>query len=75
MAHDDTCVDSTASIHYPAHCESVRRLRPDLAPCSLDDWFRANFRGILPYLQSLFSEEQMAAEHRIWREFTTSLGL
>ena len=39
LDHDDTTVDSTASIHYPAHVESVRALRPDLEPCSLRRWF------------------------------------
>ena len=39
LDHDDTTVDSTASIHYPAHVESVRALRPDLEPCSLREWF------------------------------------
>ena len=31
-------VKSTETIHWPAHVESVRQLRPDLAPCSLQRW-------------------------------------
>jgi hypothetical protein len=26
--HDDTAVDSTALVHYPAHLEALRELRP-----------------------------------------------
>ena len=29
-------------VHYPAHVESLRILRPDLVPVSLEEWFRRN---------------------------------
>jgi len=39
LDHDDTTVASTETIHYPAHIESIRSIRPDLEPCSLEKWF------------------------------------
>ena len=50
LDHDDTTVDSTASIHYPAHVESVRALRPDLEPCTLREWFEVV--GPLPHCRA-----------------------
>jgi phosphoglycolate phosphatase/pyrophosphatase PpaX len=75
LDHDDTVVDSTASIHYPAHVEVLRQLRPEQAPISLDGWFMKNFHpGIMEYLtvELGFDEEEVQKEYRIWREFTTS---
>lgn len=67
LDHDDTTVASTETIHYPAHIESIRQLRPDLQPCTLEQWFENNLDpGISVYLDSLFSAEQMKEEHSIW---------
>ena len=67
LDHDDTTVASTETIHYPAHIESLRQLRPDLEPCTLERWFEVNLEpGISVYLDSLFSPEQMKEEHVIW---------
>jgi len=68
LDHDDTTVRSTETIHYPAHVESVRVLRPDLEPCTLRTWFeKCHEPGISAYLGSLFSQEQMTEEVEIWR--------
>lgn len=67
LDHDDTTVRSTEEIHYPAHVESLRELRPDLEPVTLHGWFERNHApGVSKYLKSLFSEEQMEREHAIW---------
>lgn len=67
LDHDDTTVRGTEEIHYPAHVESVRILRPDLEPVSLQGWFERNHDpGVSAYLRSLFTEEQMVEEHNIW---------
>ena len=74
MDHDDTVVMSTPQIHYPAHVETLRRIRPESHPVSLDDWFRKNFHpGIMPFLQNElgFSDLEIEEEYRIWRSFTT----
>lgn len=74
LDHDDTAVDSTAAVHYPAHVEAMRVLRPGLAPVSLQGWFLKNFDpGIMPYLAEELglTPQELAAEIEIWRSFTT----
>lgn len=67
LDHDDTTVRGTEEVHYPAHVESVRILRPDLEPVSLAGWFAKNHDpGVSTYLRSLFTEDQMVQEHKIW---------
>ena len=48
LDHDDTVVNSTATIHYPAFLEALKLLRPGVT-ISLDDYFRENFDpGLCP---------------------------
>lgn len=73
LDHDDTAVDSTASIHYPAHVEIMRQIRPRTDPINLAGWFKKNFEpGIMEYLvdELRFSEEELEKELVIWRDFT-----
>ncbi|MCX7023354.1 MAG: HAD hydrolase-like protein [Spirochaetes bacterium] len=73
--HDDTAVMSTPLIHYPAHVEAMRRLRPGVAAISLDGWFRKNFHpGLNEFLcdELGMSDAELAESQRIWREFTAS---
>jgi phosphoglycolate phosphatase/pyrophosphatase PpaX len=72
--HDDTAVDSTAAIHYPAHLESLRVLRPGRTPPSRDQWILANFHGIMDYLTRDLglTQEELATEFVIWRGFATT---
>ena len=75
LDHDDTAVDSTAYIHYPAHVEVMRQLRPDQTPISLEGWFLKNFDpGIMEYLthELQFNEAEIEKEYEVWRNFTTS---
>jgi len=75
MDHDDTTVLSTPLVHYPAHVETMRKIRPGRSPVSLEEWFRRNFDpGIMEYLRKGlgFSEEEIEEEYRVWRDFTTS---
>jgi phosphoglycolate phosphatase/pyrophosphatase PpaX len=75
LDHDDTAVDSTASIHYQAHVEVMRILRHDQEPISLDGWFLKNFDpGIMEYLinELHFDETEIEKEYEVWRDFTTS---
>jgi beta-phosphoglucomutase-like phosphatase (HAD superfamily) len=72
LDHDDTAVDSTAQIHYPAHVEVMRQLRPEQEPVSLDGWFRKNFEpGIMAYLTTElgFDEDELRQEYAVWRDF------
>lgn len=73
--HDDTSVASTPDIHYPAHVETMRRLRPHLAPISLEGWFQKNFNpGLMGYMveELGFTPEEVAINNGIWRSFTAS---
>jgi len=68
-------VDSTATVHYPAHVRGMELLRPGQAPVDLDTWFCRNFDpGILPFLTEEigFTPHEMSIEYDIWREFTTT---
>lgn len=74
--HDDTCVDSTRHIHYPAHLEILRRMRPGHAPETLEGWFEKNYSpGVYEFYTSElnFSAEEMEEEFRIWRSFTSTM--
>jgi phosphoglycolate phosphatase/pyrophosphatase PpaX len=74
LDHDDTAVDSTAAVHYPAHVEAMRVLRPGRPVVSLEGWFLKNFHpGIMPYLveELGLNAEELAVEFKIWRSFTT----
>ena len=72
--HDDTAVDSTAAIHYPAHVEALRVLRPGRTPPSVEKWILANFHGIMDYLvgELGMTEAELGKEFEIWRSWTTS---
>lgn len=75
LDHDDTAVDSTAAIHYPAHLEIMRRLRPESPPVSLEGWFRKNYNpGIFEYYTDElgFTDEEIRLEYDIWRGYTQS---
>jgi beta-phosphoglucomutase-like phosphatase (HAD superfamily) len=71
--HDDTSVMSTPGIHYPAHVEAVRRLRPGTEPVSLELFLRKNFDpGLIPFLSGElgFSRDEIAESYEIWRLYT-----
>lgn len=75
LDHDDTVVDSTRVIHYPAYLETMKLLRPHVVPESLDGWFLKNFHpGIMEYFidELGFSETELALEHSTWRSFVTN---
>lgn len=74
LDHDDTSVQSTPHIHYPAHLEVMKQLRPGSRPASLDEWFLKNFSpGIMEYMTGElgFSNEEIKEEYRIWREYSS----
>jgi len=72
LDHDDTAVDSSATIHYPAHLEAMRLLRPGCRPVDLQGWFLKNFDpGIMEYLSGELgmSPPELRWEYRIWSRF------
>lgn len=71
LDHDDTTVDSTSAIHYPAHLEIMKRLRPNHPVINLETWFLKNFSpGIMRFLteELHMTEEEMAEEFKIWQQ-------
>ena len=71
LDHDDTVMDSTAHIHYPAFLDEMQQMRPGVW-MSLQDYFRINFDpGFLPYMTDVlhFTEEEMKQEYEIWQSW------
>lgn len=72
--HDDTAVDSTEAVHYPAHLEALRVLRPGRTPPTKEQWLLKNFHGIMEYLEGDLgmTREELDRELEIWRKWTGS---
>lgn len=72
--HDDTAVDSTSAIHYPAHIEALAAIRPGRTPPTKDQWILRNFHGIMEYLvgELGMNQQELAREFEIWRSWTTT---
>ena len=76
LDHDDTVVNSTATIHYPCFMKYLRERLPHLADnYTLKSYFIKNFH---PGVISLFreeiglTEEEMAEEERYWADYVES---
>lgn len=75
LDHDDTVVDSSATVHFPAHLEVMKKLRPNYPIIDLNTWFEKNFDpGIITFLTEEIglNKEEMDEEYRIWQEFNES---
>lgn len=71
LDHDDTAVDSTAQIHYPAFLEALKVLRPGVT-ISLEDYFRENFHpGFVPYCREKLGmdDAELETEVKCWAEY------
>ncbi len=69
--HDDTVVNSTATVHYPCFVAYCREYFPDYR-CTLEEYFLKNFDpGVLPFFRDEvgMSEEQMVHEQAWWNEY------
>lgn len=73
LDHDDTVVDSTASIHYPCFVDYLKMRRPEEAgKCDLSTYFLKNFHpGILRWFfdEYRFTKEEYEEEDAFWREY------
>eukprot|EP00727_Mastigamoeba_balamuthi_P014159 m51a1_g9366 hypothetical protein (225) ;mRNA; r:182137-183036 len=70
--HDDTAVDSTPPIHYPAYVDALAKLRPGVPALSLDEYLLCNHRsGFTSFLRETlqFTEADMDFEYKNWRRF------
>ncbi len=73
LDHDDTVVDSSASIHYPSFVEYLKIARPHLADkYTLEEYFEKNFHpGILELftIEIGLNDEELKEEEAFWREY------
>jgi phosphoglycolate phosphatase/pyrophosphatase PpaX len=73
LDHDDTVVNSTATIHYPAFLEALKLLRPGVT-ISLDDYFCENFDpGFVPYCVNKLgmTDEELEIEVQCWKNYVS----
>ncbi len=71
LDHDDTVVDSTATVHYPCFVEYMKEFHPEVH-LTLEDYFRYNFDpGVVPLFTEIcgLTEEELAHEEAWWKEY------
>lgn len=71
LDHDDTVVNSTATIHYPAFLEALKIMRPGVT-ISLADYFRVNFHpGFTEYCMDKLgmTDAELEQEVQIWKDY------
>lgn len=71
LDHDDTVVNSTATIHFPSFLEFLSRVRPG-AQYTLEEYFRKNFDpGIMElFMGELhFTPQELDEEYRFWQDY------
>ena len=69
--HDDTTVNSTATIHHPCFERFLQNYYPG-KNCSLEEYFLKNFSpGFIPMCKEEFDmdDEMLALETRYWQEY------
>ena len=73
LDHDDTVVNSTATIHFPSFIEYLREKHPHLADnYTLSDYFIKNFHpGVIALFRDEIglSEDEMREEEEYWKAF------
>ena len=71
LDHDDTTVNSTATVHYPCFVEYMAKYFPDVH-MTLEEYFRYNFDpGVIDLFTKIcgMTWEQMKDEERYWKEY------
>ena len=71
LDHDDTVVNSTATVHYPSFVEYMRLHHPNVH-LTLEDYFRYNFSpGVVPMFTDIcgLTLEEMYDEEAFWKEY------
>lgn len=72
--HDDTVVNSTATVHYPCFVQYCQTYFPDYR-CTLEDYVIKNFDpGIVPFFRDEvgMTEAQMKHEQTYWNDYVQS---
>ena len=71
LDHDDTVVNSTATVHFPAFVEYMKNKRPQIQ-MTLEEYFALNFDpGVIPLFRDIcgLSPEEMREEEQFWRSY------
>lgn len=71
LDHDDTVVNSTATVHYPCFVEYMQKYQPQVH-LTLEEYFRYNFDpGVIPLFTDIcgLSMEEMYHEEAYWKEY------
>lgn len=74
--HDDTAVESSREIHWPAHVAVMGELRPHQQACSFETWMEKNHSpGIRSFLfdEIGFTLQEREREVAVWRSFTARI--
>ena len=69
--HDDTTVNSTATIHYPSYAAYMEKYHPDIHD-TLEEYVKYNFHpGVLEFFSEMcgLSDEEMKFEEQFWYEY------
>ena len=71
MDHDDTVVNSTATIHYPCFVEYLKIYRPGMTISEEDYWLKNFDPGFVPMCRQDFGldDRELALELEFWREY------
>ena len=70
LDHDDTVVNSTATVHYPSF-DAYMKLYPPHYRCTLEEYFLRNFHGVVSFFRDFLgmTEEQILAEEKFWNDY------
>ena len=71
LDHDDTTVDSTATVHYPAFVEYMQKYHPE-GMLTLEEYFEYNFDpGVIPMFTEIcgLSESELKEEETFWNAY------
>ena len=75
LDHDDTTVNSTPCIHYPAFLKILEILRPESHYTIEEFWTKNFFPGLYTFYKEELglSEDELRREHEIWRSFVSEI--
>lgn len=75
LDHDDTAVNSTPEIHYPAFVEILEKVRPEVKYSLEEFWYYCFDPGFSKLCREIlnFTDEEMQIEYEIWKRYTHSI--
>ena len=71
LDHDDTTVNSTATVHYPSFVEFMKIYKPHIQ-FTLEEYVKYNFDpGVIPFFKDIcgLSDEELILEQDFWQDY------